>query len=151
MNIDIEKVSINDVVRLQKIGKQTFYETFSKGNTEENMTNYLEEGFSFQKLSDEINDINSEFYFSICDNNVVGYLKLNFEPSQTEIQKSNSLEIERIYVTKEFQGKNVGQLLFDKAMQIAKQKKSDFIWLGVWEENPKAINFYCHPSKFKNG
>src|SRR5690606_2609409 len=52
------------------------------------------------------------------------------------------LEIERIYVLKDFHGKKVGQLLYDKAIEVAKEKKSDYIWLGVWEENPRAINFY---------
>ncbi len=52
------------------------------------------------------------------------------------------LEIERIYVLTTFHGKNVGQLLYDKAYQIAIEKKIDFIWLGVWEKNERAINFY---------
>lgn len=30
----------------------------------------------------------------------------------------------------------------DKAIEIAKQKRVAFIWLGVWEENLRAINFY---------
>ena len=25
---------------------------------------------------------------------------------------------------------------------MAKDKKSDYVWLGVWEENPRAISFY---------
>jgi ribosomal protein S18 acetylase RimI-like enzyme len=141
-NIYIEKVTLNNIDQLQKIGRQTFYETFSAGNTEENMTKYLEEGFSIEKLTSELNDKNSEFYFAILDNNVIGYLKLNFGQSQTELQDVKALEIERIYVSKEFHGKNVGQLLYNKAIQIARQKKAEYIWLGVWEENPRAINFY---------
>jgi ribosomal protein S18 acetylase RimI-like enzyme len=106
------------------------------------MTKYLEEGFSIEKLTTELNDKNSEFYFAILDNNVIGYLKLNFGQSQTELQDDKALEIERIYVSKEFHGKNVGQLLYKKAIQIAREKKADYVWLGVWEENPRAINFY---------
>ncbi|MBP7822091.1 MAG: GNAT family N-acetyltransferase, partial [Saprospiraceae bacterium] len=73
---------------------------------------------------------------------VIGYLKLNFGSSQTELQDEKALEIERIYVSKEYHGKSVGQLLYDMAIQIAKQKNADYVWLGVWEENPRAINFY---------
>ena len=71
---------------------------------------------------------------------MIGYLKLNFGQSQTELQDDRALEIERIYVLKEFHGKSVGQLLYDKAIQIARQKRADYVWLGVWEENPRAIN-----------
>ena len=141
-SMEIQKVTINDIDQLQKIGKQTFYETFSAGNSEENMTKYLDEGFSVEKLTAELSDNNAEFYFAILDDNVIGYLKLNFGQSQTELQDDKALEIERIYVLKEFHGKSVGQILYDKAIHIAKQKKADYVWLGVWEENPRAISFY---------
>ncbi|WP_293933853.1 GNAT family N-acetyltransferase [Sphingobacterium sp. UBA6645] len=140
--VNIRKVTLNDIDQLQKIGKQTFYETFSAENTEENMINYLNEGFSIEKLTTELSDKNAEFYFATLDNNVVGYLKLNFGQSQTELQDDTALEIERIYVLKEFHGKKVGQVLYEKAIEIAKQKNADYVWLGVWEENPRAISFY---------
>jgi ribosomal protein S18 acetylase RimI-like enzyme len=141
-NINIKKVTLSDIDQLQKIGQQTFRETFSAGNTEENLAKYLEEGFSSEKLTFELNDKNSEFYFASLDNDVVGYLKLNFGQSQTELKDDKALEIERIYVLKEFHGKKVGQLLYEKAMQIARQTNANYVWLGVWEENPRAINFY---------
>jgi diamine N-acetyltransferase len=141
-SIEIQKVTINDIDQLQKIGKQTFYETFSAGNSEENMTKYLDEAFSVEKLMTELSDNNSEFYFATFDNTVIGYLKLNFGQSQTELQDDKAIEIERIYVLKDFHGKRVGQILYDQAIHIAKQKNAEYVWLGVWEENPRAINFY---------
>ena len=140
--VDIQKVTIENVVLLQKIGRETFFETFADGNTEENMNKYLDEGFSISKLSTELNDINAEFYFAKLNDDIIGYLKLNFGQSQTELQEFNALEIERIYVLKEFHGKSVGQILYNKALEIAKQKSVDYIWLGVWEENHIAIHFY---------
>ena len=141
-NIVITKATINDIDQLQKIGRQTFLETFSAGNTDENMQKYLDEGFSITKLKTELDDQNAEFYFATLDDNVIGYLKINFGLSQTELQDDKAVEIERIYVLKDYHGKAVGQLLYDKAIQIARQKNADYIWLGVWEVNPRAINFY---------
>lgn len=141
-NIRIQKTTLNQITQLQEIGRQTFQETFSASNSEENMKNYLEEGFSIEKLTAELNDKNSAFYFAMLQNEVIGYLKINFGTSQTELQDNQALEIERIYVTKAFHGKSVGQLLYDKAIAIALQKEVNYIWLGVWEENPRAISFY---------
>ncbi len=141
-DIQIVEATTDNVDQLQKIGIQTFIETFSSGNSEENMKKYLEDGFSIAKLNDELNNKNTEFYFAIIDNNVIGYLKLNVGQAQTEIQDDNALEIERIYVLKDFHGKSVGQLLYDKALDIAKVKGAKYVWLGVWEENPRAISFY---------
>lgn len=140
--ITLRKATISDLDHLRKISGQTFKETFSPGNTEENMTKYLDEGFSSKKLTAELSDHSTEFYFATLEENTIGYLKLNSGSSQTELQDEKALEIERIYVLKDFHGKKIGQILYDKALQIAKQKNADYIWLGVWEENQRAINFY---------
>ena len=84
--ITIIKVTISDINELQKIGRQTFQETFSESNSEENMKSYLEDGFSEEKLTTELNNENSEFYFAKIDNEVIGYLKVNFGESQTELK-----------------------------------------------------------------
>jgi ribosomal protein S18 acetylase RimI-like enzyme len=141
-NITIQKVTLNDVNQLQKIGRLTFSETFSGDNSEEDMKKYLDENFSVEKLTEELNNKNSEFYFALLDNTVIGYLKLNFGESQTELKDNKALEIERIYVPKEYHGQSVGQILYEKAIQVAKQKDTDYVWLGVWEENLRALSFY---------
>jgi ribosomal protein S18 acetylase RimI-like enzyme len=140
--IEVKRASTSDIGELQAIGRQTFFETFSAENTEEDMQKYLAEGFSEEKLAAELNDLNSEFYFALLDDNVIGYLKLNYGQSQTEIKDNDALEIERIYVLKEFHGKKVGQLLYERAMQVAQQMNASYVWLGVWEKNPRAISFY---------
>lgn len=141
-NIRIEKLGIEDLKALQKIGKQTFADAFASQNAKDNMERYLESSFSKEKIRTELLDKNSEFYFAKMDQNIVGYLKVNYGDSQTEFQDKNALEIERIYVIQEFLGKKIGQILYDKAIEIAKKRNSDYVWLGVWEENPRAIRFY---------
>ncbi len=140
------QVTISDISILQEIGRKTFFETFAVNNTAANMELYLEEGFSTDKLATELNNEDSLFYFAMQDDRVIGYLKVNLGRSQTELQDDRSLEIERIYVLQEFQGKKVGQVLYEKAIELALHYKVDYIWLGVWEENKRAIGFYT-----KNG
>lgn len=140
--IEIRKINLNDLVKLQEISRKTFQETFAAYNSPENMKSYLEEALSIEQLKAELEDENSAFYFAEQDEQVIGYLKINYGAAQTELKNSQALEIERIYVSKEFHGKNVGQLLYDKAIEIAKQKASEYVWLGVWEKNARAISFY---------
>jgi ribosomal protein S18 acetylase RimI-like enzyme len=146
LNIKIDQINNSNIAALKQIGRQTFAETFAESNTAENMAKYLEEAYSHEKLSTELNNPNSFFYFAMLDEKVIGYLKLNMGPSQTELKDNDALEIERIYVMKEFHGKKIGQLLFDKAITIAKEKHVAYVWLGVWEENKRALHFYT-----KNG
>jgi ribosomal protein S18 acetylase RimI-like enzyme len=140
--IEIIQVTTTDIDQLQRIGRQTFHETFSAFNSEENMNKYLEEGFSTEKLTAELNDKNAEFYFATHEKKVIGYLKLNSGASQTELKDNKALEIERIYVVNQFHGKKAGQTLYNKAIEIARQKKVDYVWLGVWEKNSRAMTFY---------
>jgi ribosomal protein S18 acetylase RimI-like enzyme len=141
-NIDIKSITLSDIDQLQQISRQTFYETFAVENTEEDMQQYLDEDLSKDKLTSEFNNPDAEFYFAMLNNAVIGYLKLNSGASQTELQDDKGLEIEWIYVLKEFHGKKVGQLLYERALQVARQKNADYVWLGVWENNLRAINFY---------
>ena len=138
----IRAISISDLPQLQKIGKTTFAETFTEHNTKEDLDKYLEESFSNEKLSSELNNPHSSFYFAEIEDNVVGYLKINFGASQTELKDNEALEIERIYVLQAFHGKKLGQALYEKAISIAKEMKVKYVWLGVWEQNNKAIQFY---------
>ena len=144
--IDIHKASISDINELQKISRDTFLETFAHSTSEENMRHYLENNFSKEQLSKEIEHEPSKFYFATLENAVIGYLKINYSGAQTELNDKKSLEVERIYIGKEYYGKGIGQLLLNFALQIAKQQQMDYVWLGVWEENHRAIQFYL-----KNG
>ena len=138
----IKKLTPNELNLLQEISQSTFYETFAEHNSEEDMRSYLENNLSIKKLKQEILNPNSEFYFVSIDDKVIGYLKINFGHAQTELVHEHSVEIERIYVLKDFHGYKVGQHLFDKAVERAKDINASKIWLGVWENNKRAIKFY---------
>lgn len=129
-------------MQLREIGIQTFKETFAKDNTPENLENYLNTNFNIEHLKNELNHPDSSFYFAKLNDKFIGYLKINFNTAQTEIKDKKAVELERIYVLEQFQGMKAGQMLFDEAYNIAKKVNADFIWLGVWEQNQKAINFY---------
>src|SRR5688572_9104546 len=141
-NIEIKKVGLADITQLQSIGRQTFYETFADQNSPEDMQKYLDSTFKIAKLTEQLSDADSEHYFAILDKKVIGYLKINFGEAQTEIKDKKFVEIERIYVLQDFHGRKVGQALYEKALNIARKKNAEYIWLGVWEKNPRAINFY---------
>lgn len=141
-NIVIRKAGTQDLKQLQEISTETFVETFAEVNTKEDMDKYLAERLSLTQLSAELNDPGSNFYFALLNDQVIGYLKTNTGATQTELKEADGLEVERIYVLKEFKGKNIGPLLLDKAIAIAHDQKVAYIWLGVWEENYRAIRFY---------
>lgn len=140
--VTIRRISIVDALALQTISRATFLEAFAADNDEQNMSQYLQENLSIEKLTAELTAPCSEFYFAGVSGTPVGYLKVNYATCQTEPQEENNLEIERIYVFKEHYGKGVAQALFQKAIDIATHRNAENIWLGVWEHNHRALAFY---------
>ena len=106
------------------------------------MEEYLNRAFDREKLRRELSDKNSMFFFLLSDEKPAGYLKVNEAPSQTDVNDPASLEIERIYVSGEFQGEGLGRYLMEQAIRMAVERKKKYVWLGVWEKNEKAIRFY---------
>lgn len=138
----IKECSLEDIEKVKLISEKTFYETFSNDNTKEDMENYLKENFSYEQVEREIKNNYSKFYIVENDEEVVAYMKLNFDKAQTEKDYYNTIEVQRIYVLQEYKGKQIGKKLMQKAIEIAKYKNLNYIWLGVWEYNINAIKFY---------
>lgn len=145
-NLIIRRVKKNEIDLLSDIGSKTFIDTYSEYNTETDMKNYLSENFSLDSVRTQFENQDSFFYFAELENNNVGYIKLNKGAAQTESKLENALEIERIYVVKGFQGKRIGNQLLQQSIETGKSLGLSTLWLGVWDRNVKAIEFYL-----KNG
>ena len=141
-NVTIQLAGIDEAGLLQNISVQTFTETFAAVNTAENMLAYIRDYLNIDRLRSELSNPDSAFYFAMQNDSIIGYLKLNFSGAQTELKDQQAVEIERIYVLQSFLGKGIGNLLLEYALKVAKQSNATYIWLGVWEENKRAIAFY---------
>jgi ribosomal protein S18 acetylase RimI-like enzyme len=75
-------------------------------------------------------------------NQAAAYLKINHGSAQTEFNEGSNVEVERIYVLNEFQHRNLGRMLMEHALDRARALDAEFLWLGVWEKNEKAMAFY---------
>lgn len=139
--LTLKPLTPSDLPTLQEVSISTFVETFAHLNSEESMRKYLEECLSLSKLTEEFNTGGSEFFFAMMGEEVIGYLKINTGKAQTE-PVENALEVERIYIRKEYQGIKSGKFLLDHAFRSAREKGLKTVWLGVWEKNTKAIGFY---------
>lgn len=114
-SIQVKKATIEHVHIVQRIGRETFSETFADSNSAADMNRYLEDSFNEHQVRTELSNPDSLFFIAWDDEDPVGYLKLNSGGAQTEKQDHSALEIERIYVKSSHHGKTVGQLLYEKS------------------------------------
>ena len=138
----IRNGTTEDAKMLSELGAKAFYDTFAKDNTPENISLYVKKSFSTQVQFNELSDANIIFLIAELENKPVGYAKLKLDSKIESIKGTNTMELERIYALHEYLGKGIGKELMLAAINEAKQKDCNSIWLGVWEKNPRAINFY---------
>lgn len=142
MELRLQKCGLDQLDLLVDISIKTFEDAFEKDNNPEDFASYLDFAFNPDRIAAEVKDKDSNFYFVYLNTEMVGYFKLNQMEAQTDIKDGDALELERIYVLKEFQGKQIGKWMLEQIIILAKDKGKSFVWLGVWEHNTKAIAFY---------
>ncbi|NMC55975.1 MAG: GNAT family N-acetyltransferase [Eubacteriaceae bacterium] len=138
----IKKCVFSDLSVLAEISRETYKDSFIFLSGEEIMAAYLKTAFNTKTLQSELANPYSEFYFLYYNNHLAGYFKINQYAAQTDIFDSKSLEIQRLYIKKEYQNMRLGKYLMEIITDMAAEKDKLYIWLGVWEKNENAIAFY---------
>ena len=140
--LQIRRAEATDASLIADLSRQTFLETFAAQNSKDNMEKFMREQFSREKLMAEVMDQTNDFYIAWEEQEPAGYLKLRKGEPIPELGDSPAIEIARIYVSSRHIGKGVGQQLMQKAIDNAIEERIPIIWLGVWEKNERAIQFY---------
>ena len=143
VKVTIRNASGKEAETLADIGRRTFYETWKSVNTEEDLQLYMTKSFDLAKITKEIEDekVNT-FLLAFANDELAGYAKLRNDRSHDQLKETKSLEMERIYVLKKFQDKHIGKALMDESIRLADAGNYEWIWLGVNQENFKAVEFY---------
>lgn len=131
-----------DAQALAKLAKSTFEEAFGADNDDADMANYLESAFTSERIAQELTDESNTCFLAEISGELAGYVKLRTGEMPACVNTVNPVELERIYAERQYHGAGVGATLMDAAIEHAAQAGHDSIWLGVWEQNPRAIAFY---------
>ena len=151
MGLIFHKCTINDLDKLVRISKDTFSTAFEKDNNASDFKDYINKAFNKNQLKKELLNPDCVFYFAYNEKELVGYFKLNTGTAQNEQFEANATELERIYILETHQNRGLGKQLLFKSINLAKANNSTFLWLGVWEQNTKAIKFYQRYGFIKTG
>ncbi len=148
-NVIFEKLSPKDLQELKELSRKTFTDAFGADNNPDDLEDYLKSAFGEENLRLELLNPLSGFYFGKIEGETVGYFKINLGDAQTDFREEDAMELERLYVKKAFQNQEIGQKMLDEVIEMAVQRKMRYLWLGVWEKNIRAINFYLR-NNFKH-
>ena len=131
-----------DAELIADLSRQTFFDSFAEHNSKENMDKFMTEQFTRQKLINEVAQPWHIFFLAFRDEQPVGYVKMRDASVPLHLVSQPCIEIARIYSVQQTIGKGVGKMLMQTCHKIANQKNKKVLWLGVWEKNQRAIDFY---------
>lgn len=138
----ITKAGIADAAKLTELSVTTFVETFAADNRKEDMDRYIEEAMSIAKITEELLDRDSTFFIARYHDEVVGYAKVGSGQKTEAKGLAAPIELERIYVLKQYAGMKLGAALMELCVAYATAHGHKTMWLGVWEHNHRAVKFY---------
>ena len=116
-NMKIRYGIIADATLLAELGARTFFDTFAKDNTRDDMETHLNRTFSPGIQLQELSEPNTLFLIAEVDGLTAGYAQLILNSKDEAIKGSRPLEIRRIYALQDFLGKGVGKELMQAAIR----------------------------------
>jgi diamine N-acetyltransferase len=140
--ITVRTCNAKDIDTLVSLGIKTFRDTFDEFNDPANMILYINKTFTRKVIEEEMKQAGAVFFLAIDARQAVGYARLRASPTPAGLNGTATLEIERLYVHRDYLGKRVGHMLMQTCLAYAKKKDCKTLWLGVWEKNARAISFY---------
>src|SRR4051794_1961096 len=109
--LTIRRANPVDAGLLAELGARTFEETFTADNTPENMAAYLAASFGVSQQADELADAASTFFIAEVEGLAAGYAKLHAGEAEEGVEGAKPVELVRLYVSREWLGRGVGEAL----------------------------------------
>jgi ribosomal protein S18 acetylase RimI-like enzyme len=131
-----------DAAAVAAFAEMTFRATYAHANTPEDMELYCRKTFSESLIVEDILMPDMQYQLAIANNELVGFIKLQWSTPPMPMPFERPLQIARIYAHPEAKRMGIGRILMASAKAFATEQQHDYIWLGVWQQNEDAIAFY---------
>lgn len=143
MSVTITIAGPADAAALATLSETTFCETFAHNNRKEDMDKYIADNMQEAHMLAELQDSRNVFFLAWHSGSLAGYAKMRMGQTPPEMaDEPNAVELERIYAIKAHHGKKVGATMLQHCIAFALQGGYSTLWLGVWEHNTRAVDFY---------
>ena len=149
--ITTRTATVVDAALLAELGASTFTETFAAANDPSDFATYMSGAFGESIQRAELEDPDVTVILAERDGEAVGYVLLREGPAPQNVRGFDVLEIVRLYARQTAIGTGVGSVLMQRAIHEAASRGKEALWLGVWDKNTRAIDFYRRHEFFEAG
>ena len=148
--IEIVKAGEKDTPLLAEIAVQTFIESHGHSAGKDDIEAYIRQNYTLAAVRNELVSPGNIYHIVYYNREPAGYSKIVLNRPY-EGGPENLTKLERLYLLSKFYNLKLGQELFRFNKQLSIDNKQSGIWLYVWKENQRAINFYLKNGFIING
>jgi ribosomal protein S18 acetylase RimI-like enzyme len=138
----VRRATVADAPTVAMLAERTFREAFAAQNPPDEMDRHCREHFGDAIQAREIADEGCSTLLLEADGQPAGFAQLRWDATPDCVAGAAPGEIQRFYLLRAFHGAGLAATLMDACFEALRHRGSDVAWLGVWEENPRAIAFY---------
>lgn len=131
-----------DAGTVAALAERTFREAFEAQNPPEEMDRHCREHFGEAMQMEEIAAADRLTLLAESRGRPAGFAQLRWAEPPGCVAGAAPGEVQRFYLLQEFHGTGLAAALMTACLTALRERGSDVAWLGVWEENPRAIAFY---------
>lgn len=138
------KATIADLPTIHNMAEVAFRHTYSEMLSAEQIDYMMEWMYSLPNLEKQLQE-GHVFYMALRDDKPCAYLSVQYEGVTDDGKEKYHLQ--KIYLLPSEQGKGLGRILFNKALEHVRQMaqgKPAVMLLNVNRDNTRAVAFYQH-------
>ncbi|WP_066219501.1 GNAT family N-acetyltransferase [Formosa haliotis] len=140
--IKIIKANVEHSELIAEIGRQAFLESHGTSASAEDLNSFITKTYNTQQIAEEFKNTKAHYHIIYCNEEVAGFSKIELSTPNKDIPELNVTKLDRLYLLNAFYGQGLGAKLFDYNIQLSKNEHQKGIWLAVWVNNQRAIDFY---------
>ena len=140
--IKVRPAKLSDAKELSELVAKIFRDTFADQSSVEDMEIHCQSTYGEKIQFDEIASHDCITLVADDSGQLVAYAQLRWGSHPECVSDQAPLEVQRLYVDKSWHGKGVAHDLMQACLDIIRDRKGHIAWLGVWENNSRAISFY---------
>lgn len=138
----IRRANPSDAESLAKLAECTFRDTFRVDNVPTNIELHCANNFGADIQRREILDPNCITLLADVDGSLVAFAQVQLRSAKQCVSAKRPSELFRLYVLGDWLGRGIAHDVMAKVLATVANEGADVVWLGVWEQNPRAIAFY---------
>jgi GNAT superfamily N-acetyltransferase len=140
--LHIRRATPADASLISTLGAETFVASFGAQNMEENIAMHIAKSYGPGVQERELADPDYTYLIAEMDGRPAGYACVKDGDAPACVTGPRPVEVLRFYVLQDYHGLGVAQALMEACAADARQRGGQTLWLGVWDQNPRAIRFY---------